>query len=325
MTTVVCVRDYGGPEVLTLEERPTPVPGPGEALVRHTVIGVNFIDTYFRTGLYKPPGGLPFVPGSEGAGIVVSVGDGVRAVRPGDRVVYAGNTGSYATERTIAADRLVPVPEYIDDATAAAVLLKGLTAQYLLRRTFRVEPGQWVLFHAGAGGVGLLAGQWLAHLGARTITTVGSDDKVALARKAGYEHVINYRSEDFVARVNDITGGAKCHVVYDSVGKDTFPASLDCLRPLGLFASFGNASGPVPAFELSLLSQKGSLFATRPTLFHYVADRADLLAASAELFGLIRDGVISVTVGQTFPLAAVADCHRALASRATTGSTLLTV
>lgn len=325
MVLAVRIHETGGPEVMKLEEVEVGSPGAGEALVRHTAIGVNFIDTYFRSGLYKAPQGLPFTPGAEAAGVVEAVGEGVSDLKPGDRVVYNGPVGAYCEKRVMAADRLVPIPESVDDRTAAASLLKGMTVQYLLRRTFRVEPKHTVLFHAGAGGVGLIAGQWLKHLGCTSIATVGSEDKAALAREAGFTHVVNYRTHDFVAEVARITGGAKCDVVYDSVGKDTFPGSLDCLKPLGLFVSFGNASGPVPPFEMAMLSAKGSLFATRPTLFTYTASRADLLATAGELFDMIAAGHVKISIGQEFPLAEVVACHRALESRGTTGSTVMTV
>ncbi len=324
MAKAVRVHEHGGPDVLRIEDVPVAAPGPGEALLRQTAIGVNFIDTYFRSGLYKPPA-MPFIPGSEAAGIVEAIGEGVTDLAVGDRVAYAGPLGAYAERRLVPADRLVPIPAGVTDREAAASLLKGMTVQYLLRRTFKVQPHHTVLFHAGAGGVGLIAGQWLKAIGCTSIATVGSDEKAELARAAGFTHVVNYRTETFVDRVAEITGGERCDVVYDSVGKDTFPASLDCLKPLGLFVSFGNASGPVPPFELSLLSQKGSLFATRPTLFAYVAKRADLLATAAEFFGHVVDGRIKITIGQDFPLEQAADCHRALESRATTGSTILTV
>lgn len=325
MVKAVMVHEVGGPDAMRIESVRIPAPGPGEVRVRHTVIGVNFIDTYYRKGLYKAPHGVPFTPGAEAAGIVTEIGDGVTEVAVGQRVVYAASLGAYAEERVMACDRLVPIPDDIDDATAAAGLLKGLTAQFLLRRTFRVGPEHTVLFHAGAGGVGLIAGQWLKALGATTIATAGSADKVALALEAGYGHVVNYVEEDFVARVAEITGGEKCHVVYDSVGKQTFPGSLDCLRQLGMFVTFGNSSGPVPPIEPLLLSQKGSLFMTRPTLFHYTARRADLLASADDLFSIIRSGSVRITIGQTFALDDVVECHRTMESRGTTGSTILTV
>jgi NADPH2:quinone reductase len=325
MVKAIRVHEFGGPDVLRYEDVEVGAPGPGEVRLRHTAIGVNFIDTYYRKGLYKTPNGTPFVPGAEAAGVVTAVGDGVTLVKVGDRVAYSASLGAYATERLMPPDRLVPLPDDIDDETAAAGLLKGLTVEVLLRRVFRVGPEHTVLFHAGAGGVGQIAGQWLKAIGATSIATAGGPAKVALARDAGYTHVIDYRSEDFVARVAEITGGERCHVVYDSVGKDTFPGSLDCLRPLGMFVTFGNASGPVPAVEPLTLMQKGSLFMTRPTVFTYTSRREDLLAAADELFSMIRSGAVHVTIGQRFPLAEAAACHRAMESRGTTGSTILTV
>lgn len=325
MVKVVRVAETGGPSVMRIEDMPVGDPGPGEARVRHTVIGVNFIDTYFRAGLYKAPTGLPFTPGSEAAGVVEAVGPGVTDVKPGDRVVYAGSVGAYAEARVIAADWLVPIPDGVDDRTAAAALLKGMTVRYLLRATFPVGPEHVVLFHAGAGGVGQIAGQWLKAIGATAIATAGGPEKCRIAAEAGYTHVIDYRSEDFVARVGELTGGEKCHVVYDSVGKDTFPGSLDCLRPRGLFVSFGNASGPVPPYDMLLLSQKGSLFATRPTLFSYTAKRSELLETAADLFAMIASGAVKITIGQEFALDDVVACHEAMEGRGTIGSTVLTV
>jgi NADPH:quinone reductase len=325
MVKVIKLLAPGGPEVLQVEDIDLAPPASGEVRLRHTAIGVNFIDTYFRSGLYKAPGGYPMIPGSEAAGVIEAVGEGVDLFKVGDRVVYAGSGGAYAQARNIATDRLIRIPDDIDDRTAAAVLLKGMTVQYLVRQTFKVGPEHTVLWHAGAGGVGLIAGQWLKSIGCKAIATAGSPEKLKLALEAGFSHAIDYRADNFVERVAEITGGAKCDVVYDSVGKDTFPASLDCLKPLGLFVSFGNASGPVAAFDLGLLSQKGSLFATRPTLFTYTATRAALDACAAELFDKIRNGAVKVTIGQEFPLERAADCHRALEGRATVGATLLTM
>ncbi len=293
--------------------------------MRHTAIGVNFIDTYFRSGLYKSPTGLPFTPGAEAAGVVEAVGPRVTEVKVGDRVVYAGGTGAYAEARVTAADRLVPIPDGIDDRTAAACLLKGMTVRYLLRATFEVKPEHTVLFHAGAGGVGQIAGQWLKAIGATAIATAGGAEKCRIAAESGFTHVIDYRAENFVERVAELTGGEKCHVVYDSVGKDTYPGSLDCLRPRGLFVTFGNASGPVPPMDLLLLSQKGSLFVTRPTLFSYTAARSELLETAADLFAMIASGKVKIAIGQEFKLDDVVACHEALESRGTTGSTILTV
>jgi len=319
------VREVGGPDVLQWDVFDPGEPGPGEARVRHAAVGLNYIDTYFRSGLYPAPKGTPFIPGNEGAGTVVAVGEGVEAVKPGDRVAYVGTIGSYAEERNIAADRLVVLPEAIDERTAAAMMLKGLTAQYLLRRTFRVEPGQTILFHAAAGGVGLLVGQWARHLGVTAIGTAGSADKVELARAHGYDHVINYREEDFVGRVRELTGGEGVDVVYDGVGKDTFPASLDCIKPLGMWVSFGNSSGPVPDFNLGLLAQKGSLFATRPTLFTYIAKRYDLTAMAADLFDVVGSGAVRVNINQEYQLADAVAAHRDLEGRRTTGSSVFIV
>lgn len=323
MVKAIVVRETGGPEVLVPGEIEVGAPGPGEALVAHRAIGVNFIDCYFRSGLYPAPNGLPFVPGSEGSGIVEAVGPGVTTVKPGDRVAYVVGPGSYAEKRLVPADRLVAIPDAISFETAAAMMLKGMTVQYLLNRTYKVGPGTTILFHAAAGGVGLIAGQWAKALGATVIGTAGGAKKCALAKEHGYDHVIDYRSEDFVARVKEITKGEGVDVVYDSIGKDTFPASLDCLKPLGLFVSFGNASGPVPPISLQILSQKGSLFATRPTLFTYIAKRADLEATAGDLIARIASGEVKVEISSVVPLAEAAAAHRALEARATTGATIL--
>jgi NADPH2:quinone reductase len=322
MTHAVRIHAYGGPEAMRWDDVPTPKPGPGEALVRHTAVGLNFIDVYFRTGLYKAPS-LPATLGMEGAGVVAAVGPDVSEVAVGQRVAYAGGPiGAYATERAIRADRLVPLPDGITEQQAAAVLLQGLTTQYLLRRTFPVKPGDTILVHAAAGGVGLLMVQWARHLGATVIGVVGTEPKAELARNHGAHHVlIGY--EDLPAKVRQITAGSMVPVVYDSVGKDTFAVSLDCLAPLGLFVSYGNASGPVPPFEPALLAAKGSLFFTRPTLATYTAKRADLLAAATDLFGVLQSGAVRATVNQTFPLKDAAEAHRALEQRRTTGSTVL--
>jgi NADPH:quinone reductase len=325
MVKAIVVRKTGGPEVMSVEEVEVGLPGPGEVRLRHTAIGVNFIDTYYRKGIYPAPAGLPFIPGAEAVGIVEKVGEGVAQFHPGDRVAYAGSIGAYAEARLISAQRLVRVPDDIDGFTVAASLLKGMTVQYLLRQTFQVTRDHTVLFHAGAGGVGQIAGQWLKSIGATSIATVGSEEKAEIARACGYTHVINYRKDDFVARVAEITRGAKCDVVYDSVGKDTFPASLDCLKPRGLFVSFGNSSGPVSEFSLGILSQKGSLYVTRPTLGHYTATRGDLDACAADLFEQIRNEVVTINVGQKFALTNAVACHTAMEARETVGSTLLTV
>ncbi|MBW8881268.1 MAG: quinone oxidoreductase [Asticcacaulis sp.] len=321
MVTAIRVHTLGGPEVLTPEEIEVGQPGPGEVLVRHTAIGVNFIDTYFRSGLYKTA--LPLIPGNEAAGVVEAVGDGVTEITEGQRVVYLHGPGTYVQKRIVPADKLIPIPDNIPDEVAAGVLLKGLSAQYLLRRTFKVDAGHTLLVHAAAGGVGLILGQWAKHLHATVIGTAGSADKIELALKNGYDNVINYREEDFVARVLDLTHGKKVDVVYDSVGKDTFPASLDVIKPLGLFVTFGQSSGPIPPVDLSILNAKGSLFVTRPSLFAYMSDRDVLLAAANELFDLIGRGVITVSVNQRFPLTEARAAHEALESRATTGTTVL--
>lgn len=323
MSRAVRVHEIGGPEVLRLEEVTVGEPGPGEARVRHTAIGVNFIDTYFRSGLYPAPA-TPFIPGAEAAGVVEAVGPGVTAVKPGDRVGYVVTLGAYADERLIAADRLVRIPDDISDRDAAAMLLKGMTVRFLLRATYPVRPETKMLVHAAAGGVGLLMGQWARHLGVGTIIgTVGSPEKAALAAANGYTHVIDYRAEDFVSRVRDITGGRGVDVAYDSVGKDTFPGSLDCLRPRGLWVSFGNASGPVPPFPIGLLSQKGSLYATRPTIFAYIGTESELQETAQDLFDVVRSGAVSVSARQEMRLSDVAEAHRALEGRRTSGATVL--
>lgn len=322
MTQAIRFHATGGPEVLRWEAVDVPTPGPGEALVRHTAVGVNFIDTYHRTGLY--PLALPSGLGMEAAGIVEAVGEGVSDLRAGQRVAYACQpVGAYAEARTIRADRLVPLPAGVDDRTAAAAMLKGMTAQYLLRSTFRVEPGHVVLVHAAAGGVGLLACQWARHLGATVIGTVSTEAKAELARANGCHHVVISGREDLVARVKALTGGDGVHVVYDSVGKDTWDASLDCLRRRGTMVSFGNASGPVPPIPPLVLSRKGSLFLTRPTLMDYTVTRDELLACAGELFEVLASGAMHVHVHATYPLAEAAAAHRDLESRRTTGSLLL--
>ena len=312
----------GGPEVLEYESYEPAAPGPGEALVRQAAIGLNFIDVYHRTGLY--PVNPPFTPGLEGAGTVEAVGPGVTDLAPGQRVAYAGGPmGAYADLRVMPAAVLVPLPDAISFETAAAMMLKGITAQYLLRQTYVVKAGDPILYHAAAGGVGLIVGQWAKHLGAVTIGTVGSPEKAELARAHGYDHVIDYKREDFVARVKEITKGEGLPVVYDGVGKDTFLRSLDCLRPCGLGVNFGNASGPVENFNLGMLSAKGSLFVTRPTMMTYTRTRALLLACTKDLFGVVASGAVRIEIHQRFPLAEAAEAHRALEGRATTGSTLL--
>ena len=322
MTNAVRIHDYGGPEVLRYEGVDVPAPGAGEVQLRQRACGLNFIDCYQRSGAYKLPV-LPAVLGMEGAGEVIALGAGVSDLKVGDRVAYAMNLGGYAQVRNILADRVVKVPAGIDDATAAAMMLQGMTVRYLLRETYPVKAGTVMLFHAAAGGVGLIACQWARALGATLIGTVGSQEKADLAKAHGATHVINTRTEDFVARVKEITGGKGCDVVYDGVGKDTFPGSLDCLKPRGLWASFGSASGPVPPFEMAILAGKGSLFATRPTLGTYIAARADLVANAAELFQMVGSGAVKINVNQRYPLAEAAQAHRDLEARKTTGSSVL--
>ncbi|CAA0091597.1 Quinone oxidoreductase 1 [Starkeya nomas] len=323
MAWAIRIHETGGPEVLKYEEISLGSPGPGEVRLRHTAIGLNFIDTYFRSGLYPVPQGLPFIPGNEAAGIVVEVGEGVGDLKPGDRVAYGSSLGAYCTERIISAAVLVKLPETISDETAAAMMLKGMTARYLLRQTFKVKAGDTILVHAAAGGVGLILCQWAAHLGATVIGTVGSAEKAELARANGAAYTINYNEENFAERVKEITEGALCDVVYDGVGQATYPASLDCIKPRGLFASFGNASGAIQNFSLLALSQKGSLYATRPTLFTHISTRAALLENANDLFGAVGSGVVHIPVNQRFRLADAAEAHRALESRRTTGSTVL--
>lgn len=322
MPHAIRIHATGGPEVLSWDEVAVGDPGPGEARVRHTAIGVNFIDTYQRGGLYPLP--LPSGLGSEAAGVVEAVGAGVDWVKAGDRVAYGLSApGAYSEVRLMAADRLVKLPQGIDDRSAASLMLKGLTVQYLFRQTCVLKPGETILFHAAAGGVGLIACQWAKALGVTMIGTVGSPEKAALAQAHGCTHVINYRTENFVDRVKELTAGKGVPVVYDSVGKDTFPASLDCLQPRGLFVSYGNASGPVAAFSLALLAQKGSLYATRPTLFTYAAKREDLTRMADELFAIVLSGKVRADARQAFALSDAASAHRALESRATTGATVL--
>lgn len=316
------IHAHGGPEVLQLETLELPQPGPGEVLIAHSAIGVNFIDTYQRSGLYPLP--LPSGLGQEAMGVVAEVGTGVTEFTIGDRVAYAGGApGSYATHRILPAARLVPVPKAIPDEVAAATLLRGMTAEYLLRRTFPVGPQTTLLFHAAAGGVGQIACQWAKALGATVIGTVGSDAKIELARSYGCDHVINYSSDNFAMRVREITGGRGVDVVYDGVGAATFEGSLDSLALRGMLVSFGNASGAVPPFAPGILAAKGSLFFTRPTLGHYTATREELLASASTYFTQIETGRIKAEIHQSFALADAADAHRALASRATTGATLL--
>lgn len=312
----------GGPEVLQWEDVELSEPGPGQARVRHKAVGLNFVDTYQRSGLYKVP--LPSGLGSEGAGIVEAVGAGVTVVKPGDRVAYYGGPlAAYSEARNIPAERLIVIPDAISFETAAAMMLKGLTVQYLLRTTYRVKEGETILFHAAAGGVGLIACQWARALGVTLIGTAGSDEKAALAKTHGAAHVIVYTRENFVERVREITGGKGVSVVYDSVGKDTFTGSLDCLKPLGMMVSFGNSSGAVPPFDISVLAQKGSLFLTRSSGQTYFAHREDLERGSRELIDMVVSGKVKIEINQTYPLKDAAQAHRDLAARKTTGSTIL--
>jgi NADPH2:quinone reductase len=323
MVAAVRVHKVGGPEVLTYEEVQVAEPGPGQIRIKNHACGLNFIDTYFRMGLYPSPTGLPFIAGNEGAGEVIAVGSGVTDIKIGDRVGYTSALGSYTAERLLPADRAVKLPDSISYEQAAGMMLKGMTVEYLLNRTFKVQKGMNVLIHAAAGGIGLIAGQWANMLGANVIGTVGSKEKAELAKANGYHHTILYRDEDFVAKVKEITGGKMCEVVYDGVGKATFPASLDCLKPLGMFVSFGNSSGSIEAFNINILQQKGSLFATRPTLNTYAAKREDLLAIAKNLFDVVSSGKVKIPVRQKYALKDAQKAHRDLESRATTGSSVL--
>jgi NADPH:quinone reductase len=315
------IHEHGGPEKLQWEEVQVPDPGPGQVRVRNTAIGLNYVDTYQRSGLY--PMQLPFTLGSEGAGVVDAVGPRVKEWKVGDRVAYAGPIGAYAEMVLRPADRLVKIPAGVDDKTAAAMMLKGMTTQYLIRRTYRVKKGDTILMHAAAGGVGLILCQWAKHLGATVIGTVGSDEKADLAKKAGCKHVVVTTREKFLDKVKEVTKGKGVPVVYDGVGKDTFMESLDCLSPLGLMVSFGNASGAVPPFNAGILSAKGSLFLTRPTLATYTASREDLVKSANDLFSVVKSRKVKITVNQTYPLREAAQAHRDLESRKTTGSTVL--
>jgi NADPH:quinone reductase len=321
MTKAIRIHANGGPEVMKWEDVPTPEPGPGEALIKHHAVGLNYIDVYFRSGLYKAPS-MPLTIGQEGAGTVTAVGAGVTVVKPGDRVAYAGPIGGYATDRVLPADRLVKLPDAISFETGAAMMLQGMTAQYLVRRTHPVKAGETIVVHAAAGGVGLILCQWAKHLGATVIGVVSSEEKAALAREYGATHTV-IGSASLVAEVKKITGGAMVPVVYDSVGKDTWTASLDCLAPLGLMVSYGNASGPVAPFDLGVLGAKGSLFLTRPSLATYTAKRSDLETVAGDLFSVVSSGAVKIQVNQTFPLQDAAKAHIALEARQTTGSTVL--
>ena len=321
MVAVVRVHQTGGPEVLRYEDVPIKEPGAGEIKIKQTAIGLNYIDTYFRTGLY--PAALPFIAGNEGAGVVTAVGPGVKGIKKGDRVAYVFTLGGYAAERLLPADRAVKIPPKIDDKTAAAMMLKGMTAQYLLRRVHKVAKGDTILVHAAAGGVGLILCQWAKALGATVIGTVSTPQKAELAKKHGAHHTILYNQENWVARVAEITKGKKCDVVYDGVGKATFMGSLDCLRPLGMMALYGNASGPVDALNTGLLAQKGSLFLTRPTLFTYTANPKDLQKTAKDLIDVVSKKKVKIEVNQTYALKDAAQAHRDLQSRKTTGSTVI--
>jgi len=322
MAKAIRIHKAGGPEVLLWEEVSVAAPGPGEVQVRQSAVGLNYIDVYHRTGLYPLP--LPATPGMEAAGEVLAIGAGVKDLQPGDRVAYAGAPpGAYATERLIPAHRLVKLPTEISDQQAAAMMLQGMTVQYLLRRTYRVQPGDNILFHAAAGGVGLIACQWAKSLGATVIGTVGSPEKAAIAKAHGCDHTILYHEEDLVARVKEITDGEGVPVVYDSIGQETFLKSLDCLRPLGMLVSFGQASGPVSSFDPGLLAAKGSLFLTRPSLMAYTAKREDLLSSAEELFAAVTSGAVQIEINQTYALENVSQAHRDLEARKTTGSTVL--
>jgi NADPH2:quinone reductase len=322
MVAAVRVHKTGGPEVLTFEQVEVGAPGPGQVKVRQRAAGLNFIDTYFRSGLYSAPS-MPFIAGNEAAGEVVAVGDGVSDLKVGDRVAYVVALGCYAEERLVPGDRAVKLPDNISFEQAAAMMLKGMTVSYLLKRTFSLKKGQTCLMHAAAGGVGLILCQWAHHIGATVIGTVGSKDKAELAKANGCDHVILYRQENFVERVNEITKGEKCEVVYDGVGADTFPGSLDCLKPLGMFVSFGSASGPIKAFDINILQQKGSLFATRPTLNTYAAKRADLIDIANDLFAVVGSGGVQIPIQQTYALKDARKAHEDLEGRKTTGASIL--
>ena len=323
MVNAIRIHEHGGADKLKWEAVDVGAPGPGQIRVKHKAVGFNYIDTYFRSGLYKIPGGLPAVLGTEGAGDIVAVGSGVSDLKVGDRIAYANPMGSYIEERVMPADRAVKLPDSVDYKTAAAMMLQGMTVRYLLRETYKVGPQTTLLWHAAAGGVGLIASQWAKHLGATIIGTAGGPEKCKLAKDHGCTHVIDYTKENFVEKVKEITGGKMCDVVYDSVGKDTFPGSLDCLKPLGLWVSFGNSSGPVPPLDIGILNAKGSLYCTRPTLFTYTATRADLLQTANDLFDLVGRGIVKINVNQTYPLKEAAQCHRDVEGRKTTGSTVL--
>ncbi len=321
MVHAIRVHENGGPEKMLWEAVDVGQPGPGELRLKHRAVGLNYIDTYHRSGLYKIA--LPSVIGMEGTGEVTAVGAGVTEFKLGDRVAYANPMGSYSEERVIPADRVVKVPDSVDDRTAAAMMLQGMTVRYLLKETYKVGPGTTMLLHAAAGGIGLIACQWAKHLGATIIGTTSSAEKAKLAMDNGCTHVINYKTEDFVKRTKELTDGKGVDVVYDSIGKDTFPGSLDCLKPRSLWVSFGNASGAIQGFDIGILAAKGSLYATRPTLFSYTAKREDLVASANDLFDVVSKGIVKIAVNQTYPLKEAAQAHRDLEARKTTGSTVL--
>src|SRR6187399_3164979 len=323
MVAAVRVHKPGGPEALTYEDVQIAAPGQGQIKIKQHACGVNFIDAYFRMGMYPSPVGLPFIAGNESAGEVMAAGPGVTDVKVGDRVAFVGPLGGYAEERLIPADRAVKLPANISYEQAAGMMLKGMTAQYLVRRTHKVEKGNTILVHAAAGGVGVILCQWGKALGATVIGTVGSEDKGKIAKENGADHIIYYSKEDFAAKVKEITGGKLCDVVYDGIGRTTFPASLDCIRPLGMFASFGSASGQVEAFNINILQTKGSLFATRPTLNNYVAKREDLVATANDLFDVVGSGKVKIPVNQKYKLQDAVKAHQDLEGRNTTGSTIL--
>ena len=321
MAKAIRFHKQGGPEVLQLDDVPVGDPGPGQVRLRHTAIGVNFVDTYQRSGLY--PMQVPAIAGNEGAGVVEAVGKGVKELKAGDRVAYTGLTGAYCEARIVPADRLVKIPKGISDEQAASMMLKGLTVHYLIFSTYKVKKGDTVLWHAAAGGVGTIACQWLKKLGVTTIGTVGSDEKAQLAKAHGCKHVVNYSTENFVEKVKEITKGKKLPVVYDAVGKSTWEGSLDCLQPRGLMVSFGNASGAVPPVNLGILSTKGSLYVTRPTLGTHIASRADLVKRSNDLFNVVKSGKVKIETTARYKLADAAQAHRDLEGRKTTGSVVL--
>ena len=323
MVAAVRVPKAGGADVLKFEDVDIPAPGQGQVRVKQAAAGNHYSDTYFRAGAYPPPGGYPFIAGNEGSGDVTAVGSGVTDIKVGDRVAAVFPFGGYAAERNVPADRAVKVPANISHQQAAGMMLKGMTAQYLVRRTHNVKKGDTILVHAAAGGVGVILCQWGKALGATVIGTVGSEDKGKIAKDNGADHLIYYRKEDFAAKVKEITGGKLCDVVYDGIGKTTFPASLDCIRPLGMFASFGSASGQVEAFNINILQTKGSLFATRPTLNHYAAKREDLIKTANDLFDVVASGAVKIPVNQKYPLKDAQKAHRDLEGRNTTGSSIL--